>query len=103
MPAQPTDRKPKNGAPFRFTDGEGKSHTLPLASKGRAKLTGRDLRDALLGGEIAQLSYLVKVLEAAAPPVKTLDALYALSQADMLAVLNAWGEHGDGDGASLGE
>ena len=103
MPNQPADHKPKKGAPFRFTDGAGKSHTLPLASKGRAKLTGKDLRDATMGEELGQLGYLFKALEASEPKPETLEALYAMPQDDMLEVLAAWGDHGDGDGASLGE
>ena len=103
MPTQPTDRKPKKGAPFPFTGKDGKRHTLPLASKGRAKLTGQDLRDAAVGGEIGQLGYLFKVLEAAEPSKAALDALYAMPQDEVMDVLQAWGEHGDGDGASLGE
>ena len=102
MPAQPQDHKPKKGAPFKFT-AEGKSYTLPLASKGRAKLTGQDLRDASVNGEIGQLAYLFKTLEAAEPKPDALAALYAMTQDDMLEVLSEWGEHGDGDGASLGE
>lgn len=103
MPAQPQDHKPAKGEPFRFVDSEGKSHTLPSADKGRAVMTGRDLRDAVVGGEIGQLGYLVKALEAAKPDEDALDALYAMPQSDMLEVLDAWGEYGDGDGASLGE
>ena len=102
MPTQPADHKPKKGAPFKFT-ADGKSYTLPLASKGRANLTGRDLRDASVGGELGQLGYLFKALEAAEPKPDALDALYAMPQDDMMDVLLAWGEHGDGDGASLGE
>lgn len=100
MPAQPQDRK---GQPFKFTDRDGKSQTLPLASKGRAKMTGRDIRDASLGGDVGQLTYLIKILEAAEPSKRALDALYDMPQDDMLGVLGKWGDHGDGDGASLGE
>ena len=103
MPAQPQDHKPAKGEPFRFTDAEGKKHALPNASVGRKRLSGRDLRDAALGGEGAQLGYLIKCLEAAKPSEKALDALYAMPHDDMLDVLEAWGNHGDGDGASLGE
>lgn len=103
MPAQPQDRKPAKDTRFRFTDGDGKSHTLPLASEGRSKLTGRDMRDAVIGGELGQLGYLFKVLEAAAPDADALDALYALPQDEMLTILQSWGDHGDGDGATLGE
>lgn len=103
MPTQPKDHKPAAGEPFRFSDSKGKSHDLPLASIGRSAMSGRDLRDAAIGGEAGQLAYLFKVLEAAGPADEALNALYDMPQSDMLEVLNAWGEHGDGDGASLGE
>lgn len=103
MPAQPQDHQPAKGQPFKFTDAKGKSHTLPLASSGKSRLSGRDLRDAALGGEAAQLGYMFKMLEAANPSKKALDALYEMPQDEMLAVLKDWGDHGDGDGASLGE
>lgn len=103
MPAQPQDRKPAKGSLFRFTDLQGKQHTLPHASKGRTGLTGRDLRDAALGGEAGQITYMFKVLEAAKPTKVALEALYAMPQTKMLEILNEWSQHGDGDGASLGE
>jgi hypothetical protein len=103
MPTQPQDHRPAKGEPFRFTDAKGKQHSLPLASEGKSQLSGRDLRDAALGGEAAQLGYMFKMLEAAKPSQKALDALYDMPQDDMLAVLKDWGDHGDGDGASLGE
>lgn len=103
MPAQPQDHQPAKGEPFKFTDAEGKSHTLPLASSGKSRLSGRDLRDAALGGEVGQVAYMFKLLEAAEPSEKALDALYAMPQDEMVEVLQAWGEHGDGDGVSLGE
>jgi hypothetical protein len=106
MPTQPVkrpaDRKPKI-KPFTFTGADGKQHTLPPVSKGKGALTGRDLREATLGGVDGQLAYMFKVLEGAKPPAATLDAIYGLSQDAMMNVLGEWGEHGDGDGASLGE
>jgi len=102
MPTTPQDRRTKKGVPFTFKIGT-KVYTLPNADKGRAKLTGRDLRDAAVGGEAGQVAYLFKVLEAATPTKETLDALYGLPQDKMMDILGAWGEHGDGDGASLGE
>ena len=100
---QPSDHQPKKSSGYPFTGADGKSHTLPLASKGREKMSGRDIRDAAMGGEVGQLTYLFKVLEATAPPAKVLDALYDLPQDDMIEILQAWGEFGDGDGASLGK
>ncbi|WP_107768438.1 hypothetical protein [Nocardioides terrigena] len=103
MPNQPEDHKPAKGEPFKFTGSDGKKHTLPPLEVGRKSLTGRDLRDAALGGEAGQVGYMLKILEYAKPNPKALDALYDMSQGDMLEVLKGWGEHGDGDGASLGE
>lgn len=99
---QPEDRKTK-ATKFTFASLDGEIHTLPLASEGSAKLTGRDIRDAAMGGEMGQMTYLFKLLEAAGPDEDALDALYELPQDDMLEVLRKWGEHGDGDGASLGK
>lgn len=103
MPKQPQDHKPAKGKPFGFIDRDGTRHELPPASVGLSKLTGRDLRDAALGGEVGQLSYLFKLLEASGPDADALDALYALPQDEMVEILETWGDHGDGDGASLGE
>lgn len=103
MPTQPQDHKPAQGEPFTFTDSKGKKHKLPLASEARSKLSGGDLMDATLGGEIGQIAYLFKVLKAAEPDPKAMEALRAMSQEDMMEVLSNWGDHGDGDGASLGE
>jgi hypothetical protein len=102
MPAQPQDHQPK-AAPFKFKGADGKNYTLPLASKGRAKLSGRDLRDAVMGGEIGQMAYLFKVLEAAGASSAALDALYDLPGDKTQTILAEWANHGDGDGASLGE
>lgn len=102
MTVQPQDHKPPKGASFTFT-AAGKSYKLPNAAKAKGLLSGRDLRDATLGGEAGQMAYIFKALEAAKPSEAALNALYDLPQDEMLEVLMAWGEHGDGDGASLGE
>lgn len=102
MTVTPQDHKPAKGSPFKFKVGS-KSYTLPSADKGRATLSGRDLRDAMLGGEIGQMAYLFKALEASGVAKAALDALYDLPGDEMLKVLNDWAEYGDGDGASLGE
>lgn len=95
---------PETAKPTKFTfKAGGKTYSLPLASEGRKHMTGRDLRDATLGGEIGQLGYLMRVLEASKPTPAALDALYDLPQSEMLDILAAWGDFGDGDGASLGE
>lgn len=103
MPAQPQDHKPAKSKQFTFTDKAGKKHSLPHVSSGRAKLSGRDLRDAALGGEVGQLGYMLKILEKADPKPEALEALYDMPESEMLEILSHWGDHGDGDGASLGE
>lgn len=102
MPKQPEDHKPAKDAPFRFKVGT-KSYTLPPITNGQVKMTGRDFRDAVMDGELGQMAYTFKMLEAAGPSDAALDALYSLPQAEMMDVVAAWGQHGDGDGASLGE
>lgn len=103
MPTQPEDRKPAKGEPFRFTDSTGVARTLPPASEAQQKLGGGDLEDAILGGEVGMAGLLIKALRVSGADAETLAALRAMPQGDYLATLRAWGEHGDGDGASLGE
>lgn len=102
MTTTPQDHRPPKPKPFSFK-ANGKTHKLPFVSEGKALMTGRDLRDATLGGDVGQLAYLIRVLEAADPSEDALDALYALPEAEMVDVLGDWAEYGDGDGASLGE
>lgn len=91
-------------AVFKFKGADNKTHSLPSAVVARKNLPGRALRDAALGGEEAQLTYLFRLVEACGAKPTALDALYDLPQDDMLDVLRAWGKHVDTDeGASLGE
>lgn len=101
-PKQPTDHKAKP-APYKFEDAAGKSHTLPFASKGAEKLTGRDTRDALMNGDVGQLKLGFVMLEACGAKPEAIDALYDLPNTKCLEILGEWMTHGDGDGASLGE
>ena len=104
MPKQPQDHLPAKGQPFTFT-AKGKTYTLPPAELGREAMTGRDFRDAVMGGEATMLAYTFKILEAAKPDKAALDALYSLPQVDMLNIVTAWGNHdgGGSDGAGVGE
>ena len=104
MAKQPQDHKPAKGEPFTFHV-KGKRYALPPAKVGTDTMTGRDFRDAVMGGEAGMLAYQFKVLEAAKPAPAALDALYSLPQSEMLDIVNAWGEHDGGTegGASLGE
>lgn len=91
------------GDTFTFHDSKGRKHSLPPVTAGQDALSGRALRDAAVGGEAGQLAYMFRLLEAAKPKPETLDALYDMPQSEMLDILKAWGETGDGEGASLGE
>ena len=103
MPAQPQDRKPAKGAPFKFAGhDDGKTYTLPLVSKARELISGREVRDAFVGGDDAKLAVMFKMADMAGTPT-ALDALYDRPQGETLDILEAWGDHGDGAGASLGE
>lgn len=97
---QPQDRKPPKGAPFTFHGLDGKKYTLPPVVK--AKLKGADLMDGALDGEAGQVTYMFKKLKAAGSP-EAIEALRVMDEDAMMDIIKAWGEHGDGDGASLGE
>lgn len=87
---------------FHFKVGR-KDYTLPASTVGTAKMSGRDLRDAAMGGEAGQMAYMFKLLEASGPTKAALDALYDMPQTEMMDILSAWGDHKDEDSVSLGE
>lgn len=97
---QPADHKAKP-VPYTFDGDDGKTHSLPFASKGAEKLTGRDTRDALMNGDVGQLKLGFVMLEACGAKPEAIDALYDLSNVRCLEILGEWMTHGDGDGASL--
>jgi hypothetical protein len=107
-PIQPADHK-KKPTPYKFqapgVDKDDKpitkTHTLPFASKGAEKLTGRDTRDALMGGDVGQLKLGFVMLEACGAKPEAIDALYGLPNSKCLEILGEWMSHGDGDGAQL--
>ena len=100
---EPAASAEPDAAGFKFRSFDGSVHVLPSINTGRKALTGRDLRDAAVDGEVGQLAYLFKALEAAKPDPAALDALYGMRQEDMLQVLQKWAAYGDGDGEGLGE
>lgn len=99
-PRKPADHKAKP-VPYKFPDASGKMHTLPFASKGAEKLTGRDTRDALMNGDVGQLKLGFVMLEACGAKPEAIDAMYDLPNARCLEILGEWMEYGDGDGATL--
>jgi hypothetical protein len=109
-PRQPADHKSKP-KPFTFKapgldeGGETitKTHTLPFASKGRENITGRQMRDALMDGDVGKLTLGFVLLEACGAKQDAIDAIYDLPNNECLEILGEWMEYGDGDGASLGK
>jgi hypothetical protein len=110
---QPTDHKAKP-VPYKFeapilvpAKGDVPEHevvktfTLPFASKGAEKLTGRDTRDALMNGDVGQLKLGFVMLEACGAKREAIEAMYDLPNARCLEILGEWMTHGDGDGVDL--
>ena len=98
---QPQDRKPK-AEKFSFTDADGKSHALPLASVGASKVPGKFTRDAVMeSDDAAELRLGFALLEACGAKQADIDALYSLPSEKMLQTLGEWMTHGDGDGATV--
>ena len=101
MPTQPQDRQPKKNAPYKFIGADKKSHTLPLASKGAEKVSGRVMRDALMDGDAGELKLGFAMLEACGASEAAVNAVYDLPSAECMEILGEWMSHGDGDGASV--
>lgn len=86
---------------FTFTAADGTTHTLPAP----AKLTGREVRDAVMDGEVGMMrSMYVRLERATSTPEHraAVDALYDLDDDKSLIILRNWAAHHNG-GASLGE
>lgn len=99
---KPQDHKPAKDALFTFTGADGKTYTLPLASNGTEKMTGRQMRDAVMdGGGLGELKLGYAMLEACGAPVAAVDAIYDLPNEETLKILGAWLSHGDGEGTSV--
>lgn len=99
MPTTPQDRKPRKVTRYTFT-ANGVEYSLPLASKGAEKISGRVLRDAAVSeaGE-ARLGFVL--LEACGAKQDAVDAILDLPAPECLRILGEWIDLGDGDGASL--
>jgi hypothetical protein len=100
MPTTPQDRKPKKVTKYTFTTG-GKTYSLPLASKGAENVSGRMMRDSLLGGDEGEMKLGFALLEACGADQAVIDVIYDLPVTKCLEILGDWLKLGDGDGASL--
>lgn len=93
MPAQPKkpqDRKPKKSAGYSFTGADGENYTLPAPADAADRMTGRDMRDAVMGGEREEASMGFRILERCEPGQDLLDALYDLPMAETLRIVGEW-------------
>lgn len=102
MSAQPQDHKQK-AKPFTFKGADGETYTIPNVSEAHDKLSGSDIEDALLAGDAGMTAYIVKCLRVSGISEQAHKALRGLPSSEYMDVIKAWGEHGDGDGATLGE
>lgn len=101
-PRKPQDHKPKvskvDGFPFTAA---GVEYVLPFAEKALGSVSGRQLRDATIGGTEGQLALGFTMLEAVEADRAALDALYDLPAADMLVILERWMGTARPNGATL--
>ena len=100
-PKKPQDHQPAKGALFSFTGHDGRTHTLPLASEGAEKVSGRFVRDAIMDSDTGGLKLGFATLEACGASASVVDALYDLPSTRCVEILGEWMNHGDGAGASL--
>lgn len=105
MPAQPKkpqDRKPKQDAGHSFTH-EGKKYTLPSPVEAVKGLSGRDLRDVLMGGQQGEITLGFRLLEASDADQDTVDALYSKPGPECIEILGRWVQSADLNGTTLPE
>lgn len=104
-PRKPQDRKPKAAEePTVFTfDHDGESFELPPAQTVAHVVTGKAMRDAVMGGEEGQLRMSFTMLESLEGVDEAIDALYAKPAAEMLELVQAWMNFKPADGVNLGE
>ena len=98
---QPQDRKPKATDARTFVGADGKTWTLPAPTEALKKMTGRDIRDALLGDAQQEASLGFRILERCDPAPELLDALYDLPAAESVEIIGRWMPSPDGEGTTL--
>jgi len=103
-PREPQDHKPSKAAQaardrtamFSFTAG-GVEYALPSPEQSAGKVSGRFVRDAVMGtDEAAQVRLAFATLEASDPDEGALDALYELPAQEMLTIVTEWFEASQG-------
>lgn len=91
--------KPK---PYTFKVGA-KTYKIPTATEANDSMDGADFFDVMASGDpAAQMGYSFRAFAKVASP-EALAAFKTLKPTKQAEVIHAWGEYGDGDGASLGE
>ena len=101
---RPADhKKPDQDELYEFT-WEGTTYRLPLVTDGMEKVSGRRLRDAVMGGDEGQLRLGFSILESLDNlEPGTLDALYDMPAPEMLEHLKGWMERVREGQATVGE
>ncbi len=97
-PKKPQDHKP---AAHTFRVGR-KTYTLPSPVEAVKNMSGRDMREVLMGGQQGELTVGFRLLEASDPGEDLLNALYDLPAPECLAILGEWMRSArDEDGTTL--
>lgn len=104
-PRKPQDRKPKSppkNAPVTFVGADGQTYALPAPTTALERMTGRDIRDALLSQDKAEEARMAfRILERCEPGQDVLDALYDLPAAEMLGIVGRWMPTPNAEGVTL--
>lgn len=96
----PQDHLPKKSAGFTF-DADGNTFTLPPPSEALAKIPGRALRDALMGGSEGEMRLAFHCLESVGADPAAVDALYDKPAGEMTELLLDWFRSAQIEGATV--
>lgn len=104
-PRKPQDRKPKAAEePTVFTfEHDGKEFSLPPVQTVADRVSGKIMRDAVMGGEEGQLRMSFFMLETLEDADEAIEALYAKPASEMLELVEAWMNFKPANGVNLGE
>lgn len=104
-PRKPQDRKPKvveQPQEFTFEHGD-VTHALPPIASVADLVSGRMMRDAVMGGEEGQLRMSFFMLEKLDGAEDAIEALYSKNATEMLEIVQAWMKFKTPNGVNLGE
>lgn len=104
-PRKPQDRKPKaveQPTTFTFPHGE-ETYALPPVESVAGLVSGRTMRDAVMGGEEGQLRLAFLMLEKLEGAANAIEVLYSKPAPEMLDIVQSWMKFKAPNGVTLGE